>query len=171
MMKNKGFTLIELLVVISIIALLSVIVLAAVNDARDRAKNTKKNRLVEEYINALELYRVNYPELEYPSEGYGSNAVCMGQSSESTCQGFLPYSSTFNDKIDDYISGPPENNTPVPFGNYDMQGLSYKCLSLSGSKCSSYQIIWYLNGANQKCIKGITPSEFTSEITKCKYIN
>lgn len=36
--KNKGFTLIELLVVISIISLLSTVVMASVNDSRERAR-------------------------------------------------------------------------------------------------------------------------------------
>jgi len=62
--SNKGFTLIELLVVISIIALLSSIVLAALNDARAKARDARRLSDMKQLQNALELYRSdkgNYP--------------------------------------------------------------------------------------------------------------
>jgi len=60
-MKNKfnrkrGFTLIELLVVISIISLLSTIVLASLNDARYKARNTQILQGAYELRNAIELF-------------------------------------------------------------------------------------------------------------------
>jgi prepilin-type N-terminal cleavage/methylation domain-containing protein len=59
--KEKGFTLIELLVVISIISLLSSIVLASVQDARNKAKGTAFRQHVGEFIKAVELYKINEP--------------------------------------------------------------------------------------------------------------
>ena len=56
-MSKKGFTLIELLVVISIIALLSSIVLAAINDARTKADITATQQSFTSLRNALELYQ------------------------------------------------------------------------------------------------------------------
>ena len=65
--KNKGFTLIELLVVISIIALLSSIVLASLNTAREKAKIAALVSEVEQFQLALELYKNQTGS--YPREG------------------------------------------------------------------------------------------------------
>jgi prepilin-type N-terminal cleavage/methylation domain-containing protein len=56
---QKGFTLIELLVVVAIISLLSSIVLAVVNDARDKAQQTAYRQYLGEMIKAIELYKLN----------------------------------------------------------------------------------------------------------------
>jgi general secretion pathway protein G len=56
---SKGFTLIELMVVISIISLLSSIVLASVKEVREKARATKFRAEVDQFINALELYRAD----------------------------------------------------------------------------------------------------------------
>ncbi len=58
--KKRGFTLIELLVVISIIALLSSVVLVAVQSAKDRAQITKAKSEINEFVKALEIYRTSY---------------------------------------------------------------------------------------------------------------
>lgn len=55
--RKTGFTLIELLVVIGIIGILSSIVLVSVNDARKKARDTKRLQEVRQIMNALELYR------------------------------------------------------------------------------------------------------------------
>ena len=54
---NKAFTLIELLVVIAIIGLLSSIVLASLNSARDKAKEAKILSSLKSINNQAEIYR------------------------------------------------------------------------------------------------------------------
>ncbi len=55
--KNKqGFTLIELLVVIAIIGLLATLSVVALNNARERARDTRRISDVKQIQTALELY-------------------------------------------------------------------------------------------------------------------
>ena len=56
MKKNKGFTLIELLVVIAIIGILSSVVLASLNSARQKSRDAKRISDVKQLQLALELY-------------------------------------------------------------------------------------------------------------------
>lgn len=56
---SRGFTLIELLVVISIIALLSSVVLAALSTARMKARDAQRIANAQELIKALEIYAVD----------------------------------------------------------------------------------------------------------------
>lgn len=64
MKKNKGFTLIELLVVIAIIGILSSVVLASLNSARQKSRDARRVADVKQIQLALELYfdsNANYP--------------------------------------------------------------------------------------------------------------
>ena len=61
---RRGFTLIEILIVISIIALLSSLVLVAINRARSGTNEAIAKQLVSSLSNALELYIQD--ESEYP---------------------------------------------------------------------------------------------------------
>lgn len=64
--EKKAFTLIELLVVIAIIGLLSTLSVLALNQARARARDTKRISDVRQIQTALELY---YNEMgDYPAD-------------------------------------------------------------------------------------------------------
>ena len=65
--SKEGFTLIELLVVISIIGLLSSIVLASLNTAREKARDAARESDIKSIENALELYRNDHSA--YPPSG------------------------------------------------------------------------------------------------------
>lgn len=54
--SSRGFTLIELLVVIAIIGILSSVVLASLNDARQKSRDAKRIADVKQLQLALELY-------------------------------------------------------------------------------------------------------------------
>ena len=61
---KRGFTLIELLIVIAIIGVLSSIVLASLNNARSRARDTKRIMEFKQIQTALELFYNQYGQ--YP---------------------------------------------------------------------------------------------------------
>ena len=88
--NNKGFTLIELLVVIAIIGLLSSVVLASLNSARNKAKYAKTQFEQKEFIKAVEIARGENSSTLLQITGSGcSRCVCSGDlrniSSSSSC--------------------------------------------------------------------------------------
>ncbi|HEX5775002.1 MAG TPA: type II secretion system protein [Candidatus Paceibacterota bacterium] len=79
----RGFTLIELLVVIAIICIMSAVVLAALNVARNRANDTKRMAEVNQLVKAIGNYyndRGSLPRnssgwctyISNPTNGYGA---------------------------------------------------------------------------------------------------
>lgn len=77
MQKNKqqGFTLIELMVVISIIALLSSIVLAGLQDAKDKATARAYKQSMMELVKGIELYRADTGSYPYETELASTNFI------------------------------------------------------------------------------------------------
>ena len=111
-MRNtkKGFTLIELLVVISIIALLSSVVLASLNAARMKARDSLRISNLRQIRLALELF--------YDANGYYPQSDCGWD-----CNGYRTYNSaSWNALATDlapYIKLPrdPINSSCVPWNN------------------------------------------------------
>ena len=64
--NSKGFTLIELLVVIAIIGLLSSVVLASLNSAREKSRDARRLSDVKQLQTALELIFDDTSPPEYP---------------------------------------------------------------------------------------------------------
>ena len=156
---QRGFTLIELLIVISIIALMSSVVLASVNDARTKAANAERLQQVDEYRKALELARDS--DGKYPQ----TNAYrCLGNPPSGICfynrlvvpaivNALTPYMPSFP-------LAPAAKATP----QYD--GLQYfTCPGPSVCGVSSlgvgpdlpmdtYGIQWVMDGSNASCGPG-----------------
>ncbi len=97
-MKNKqGFTLIELLVVIAIIGLLATLSVVALNNARERARDSRRISDIRQIQTALELYYNANPTTGYPSE---------------TTTGGVAAHTSFGTTLDNYIDPIPENPSP-----------------------------------------------------------
>jgi prepilin-type N-terminal cleavage/methylation domain-containing protein len=73
---KRGFTLIELLVVIAIIGVLSSVVLASLNSAREKARDAKRRADLSQMRTALELYYDNHGT--YLVSGTGSAGTGYG---------------------------------------------------------------------------------------------
>lgn len=171
LLKNSGFTLIELLVVISIIALLSTIVLAVMNDARTKARNSAKNSLVLEYVNALELYRSDnggsYPTTAVPVIG-SPIPICFGFLDTESCMGTYVGSTSIKNSMQTYLPSDFAHRSSLIIGSYDYKGVAYHCPASAGDPCDSYTLTWKLEKTNQKCIYS-KPSNVFSENSHCSY--
>lgn len=90
---KKGFTLIELLVVIAIIGVLSSVVLASLNTARERAANAKRLTDIRQIQNAMELF-AGANSGNYPNLGTASNCGSLVPSWTSLQTALAPYMQT-----------------------------------------------------------------------------
>ncbi len=79
----SGFTLIELLVVISIIGILTTLVLANLNAARERGRDAQRKSDLHTLQNALRLYY--YDTGSYPVDGNSQILGCGTKGSRSAC--------------------------------------------------------------------------------------
>ena len=115
MKHQKGFTLIELLVVIAVIGILAAVVLASLNDARAKARDTKRIADLHQIRSALEMYYNDNGY--YPPTGCGYDCNSYRISTDANWQ------STLGVALAPYISAlpvDPINNVGGPWvtGNY-----------------------------------------------------
>ncbi len=141
--KSLGFTLIELLVVVAIISLLSSIVLAAVKDARDKAKARAFRAEMQQLITALEMYRLDNGK--YPGEGSIKDYYRNNNNSEDLNSPYLDLPSL----LKDYLSKTPIVKDPTT-------SLVPNYLYRSGTTQGTYLY---------KCVGDILPPPYTISIT------
>lgn len=142
-----GFTLIELLVVISIIGILSSVVLASLNSAREKARNAQRLAQMGQYKTAFELAVSD--NREYPDPNTTSWR-CLGDFSDNSCWAngtSVAESGVLNNILDDYIPGPPATEGIV--GSWE--GAMYRCLQRPSGRCTHIDIRWFMEGTNQSC--------------------
>jgi general secretion pathway protein G len=145
--KGGGFTLIELLVVVAIISLLSSVVLASLNTARAKARDTRRLSDMRQIQNALELYYDKYGaypgNVDNDNGGWDTGCFGVGDSFISSLE------------IDGFISKTPCD----PSFSSQNGGYSYYRYSAGYSGCSVLQGAFFILGIRDvEGISGTHPS-------------
>lgn len=159
-----GFTLIELLVVISIIGLLSSIVFASLNTARQKGRNAKVRAEVVQIIKALELARDASPNGKFP--GIEGNWQCLKPS--GTCwRGNYSGNTTITDALKLYLPSIPK--PPVTDSSlymYDAYLYLPNYTGTIGSSPPGTYLIWAQEGLITNC-SGYYAGNYDSNLYYC----
>lgn len=128
--SDRGFTLIELLVVIAIIGILASVVMASLNSARAKGRDSWKKSQLKNMQTALELYYNDNGR--YPAGGCDTGSW----SSSNNCAGYIAGMST-------YMSNLPTN---LQSGQYFLYS------ARSGDNYQSYKLMY--NGPETETVTG-----------------
>ena len=131
--NNRAFTLIELLVVVAIIGILSSVVLASLNSAREKARDAQRFSDIKQIQNALELYYNDkgfYPKLKAHTE---IDSGCGGHTTWCGATGSLSF------ELSPYIKLPLKNDA-----GFDK---SYYYYSTAGDNYQTYGFMLNLDSS------------------------
>lgn len=161
---KQGFTLVELLVVLAIIGLLAVLAVIALNNARQKARNTKRNADIRQYVTAFELYYDS--SSSYPYIGSPNAIRCLGDYDDNNCwqSGNRSESSAINNALAIYIS-------QLPAGDLACLWEGYVYGHNTGLNPVLRYIEWFLEGTSRSCGVGQMQSANyqSSGCTLCRY--
>ena len=115
MRLRKGFTLIELLVVIAIIGILASVVLASLNTARGKSRDSARIAQAIQITKALDLYYLQHGRYPQISHGLGSETSC-GSATENW--GHCDRLNLLTTALSGHISVSPESLSSATQGNY-----------------------------------------------------
>lgn len=122
---KRGFTLIELLVVIAIIGILSSVVLASLNSARQKSRDSRRVADVKQIQNALELF-------------YDASST---------------YPAALSSLAPTYISQVPvDPQTAAAYSYASLTSASAACTPSSSVKCPSYALMALLEDSNNPAL-------------------
>lgn len=147
---RTGFTLIELLVVIAIISLLSSVVLASLNGARESARITRTAEDFRQIRNSINLWMTDNGFAKYPNAN--SNEVCGGTGYNTYYGQNCPIPEMYsnpNSSFSDSMSSPPTpplNDASNYFYSFE-KWQSPDCNNNSTPQCGT-SIALGLNNAN-----------------------
>lgn len=153
-----GFTLIELLVVIAIISLLSAVILASLNTARSKGRNTKRASDMHQYQVSFEYYYDKYGS--YPKSSDPTNYKCLGIIT-GTCWGGIDSDVMLMNAVREFYPAAPAGDQVE-----NLTGYIYRC---TDAVCSKYEIRWNLESWNQKCTGGQASQNAGTNHTLCIY--
>lgn len=150
---GRGFSLIEILVAISIIAILSMVVMASLEDSRKKSRDTARSADMQQLAAALQIYGSTYGR--YPSS---SDGACAGADSfgPSGCLQVLVTANLFTTLPQD-----PTNSESFIY-QYDNS-----CVTPSGSNPRQYRA-WAIG---ERVHQGISQGWNTDEtigVTTCQ---
>ena len=107
-----GFTLIEMLVVVSLIGVLTTLVAANLNSARERARDTQRKSDARSIETALRLYYQDYQA--FPASGSSGEISGCGAGGTSVCE----WGEEFEAGTNTYMSKLPKDPLPDQFYKY-----------------------------------------------------
>lgn len=146
--KKGGFTLIELLVVISIISLLSTVILASLNAARDKARNAYVVQSVNAYRTALKAF---YAEKGYYPGQTDATYYCLGRDWPTPCLGTFGSDNTaFKAQLLPYIQSWADPS-PYTTNSTLVSGATAYCVNISDGVCTRMSMFW-VNNTDQPCV-------------------
>ena len=164
---QAGFTLVEMLVVMSIISTLSSVVLGTVNTARQKADNKQTLGIVNEYRNAIELYRMNDPSGGLPNTGDTTYDYCLGGSgscySRNLTQGyafFNPHNAQLQAALSPSYLPTLPTAKPVPYqvvpggDKWADDGPRYICNAITNGICIKSKMLWTNGNQDTNCLGG-----------------